>query len=63
MRMKKLTRSQLDLFATPPLPIDLPLLQRSKALTLLQALLIEALSQPEPKIEEQERLNDDKDHE
>jgi hypothetical protein len=63
--MKKSTRSQLDLFATPPLPIVLPLSQRNKTLTLLQTLLMEALSQPsaDPKIEEQERLSDDKDHE
>lgn len=62
--MKRPTRSQLDLFATLPLPIELPPSQRSEALALLQSLLIEALPQTSGllEIEERERLDNDKNH-
>jgi hypothetical protein len=63
--MKKSTRSQFDLFAVSPQPIDLPPSERSKALALLQVLLMEALPQMSApsEIDEQERSNNDKDHE
>ena len=41
--MRKSSRTQLDLFVTPPRPTELAGAERQKAVALLQALLTEAV--------------------
>jgi hypothetical protein len=44
--MKKLFRAQMDLFASPVEPPELTDAHRQKAVTLLRALLMEAVTNP-----------------
>jgi hypothetical protein len=44
--MTKLFHAQIDLFTRPVLPVELTGTERQKAVALLQALLMEAVTKP-----------------